>query len=96
MGDLADSFKNLLSMPAASIVRPPTVNMPALPPQQVLNPAKTAPTLDPLQGQVTSTLAALSMSVDKHIFEQKQGNKDWPEFYVQCIDGNASIKVWIS
>lgn len=90
---ISDSMKNLSTQttpPTAGAWGAPTV--PVLPSQQVLNPANTAPTAGPPQGhatapavgasagpsQVNSKLAALSMSVDKHILEQKQGNKYCP------------------
>lgn len=38
------------------------------------------------------TIAALSMSIDKHLSEEKRGNKYRPEFYVQCIDNNVPVK----
>lgn len=43
-------------------------------------------------GQVTSTLAALLMSVDNHILEDKKGNRYRPELYMQNVDGFNPVK----
>lgn len=92
MDDLADSFKNLILTSAAGVGGAPTARAPVMAPQQVLNPANISPATDHLHGQVTSTLAALSMSVDKHILEQKQGNQYRPKFYIHCVDGDSLVK----
>lgn len=46
---------------------------------------------------ITSTLAALSLLVDKHMSEERKGNFYRPEYFVQSLDGREFVHgvVWV-
>lgn len=82
LGDLENTLKNVITDTSSKKPNPaPTpVNLLA---------SKKQPT-DP--GDISSTLAALSLSVDKHMSEERRGNFYRPEYFVQGVDGGCSVK----
>lgn len=87
--DLSDTLKNTIT---AGIKHDPAkVDPSGGPAASPLNPiAARHKATDP--GDISSTLAALSLSVDKHLSEERKGNIYRLEYFVQGIDGGVSSK----
>lgn len=108
MDELYDSFiawidKAMADIkpPAGAQAAPPRVSLPQGPVQQGIPQNAQGNQRSPGGGElnqdmdntnITSTLAALSLSVDKQLTEEKKGNKYRPEYYVQGVDSNVSVK----